>query len=426
MAKIVDSQGNTLINTRKQPTNVMLGTGLSIWTGVVSEEYLAELKPWSKAFKVLNEMYDDAVIGTLYESVRTPLLDAKFSIEPRSGSQSDLDAANFLKSNTIESEAFSWEEHVKELLDALSFGFSINEKVLEKRKDGRLYIADIMPIGQETLYKWGDTDSRGHITSFIQGPYASGKLSGYSAAPMEKLIHFPFRARKRNPMGNSLSRSLYRAWYFRKNLEIVEAIGVERDVGNVPLAELGEGFYSPEGLEELKKALDGLRVDETSYVIAPYGTTIKPFGSGGKVYDVRTIIRDYDHKIRQRFFMDFISLGSEQVGTQALAKEVTGFFSLSLGAVQREMLRVWQRQLVPWLFKWNNTQFNIDTLPRIKWSKPGKINIQSLAQSVGTLLGANAVHWSPALEHFLREQFEFPPITDDEILELRNKEQGTE
>ena len=27
--------------------------------------------------------------------------------------------------------------------------------------------------------------------------------------------------------------------------------------------------------------------------------------------------------------MDFVSLGSEQVGTQALAKEVTGFFSLA-------------------------------------------------------------------------------------------------
>ena len=295
-------------------------------------------------------MYDDAVIGTLYESIRTPLLDAKISVVPASHSNADVEAAKFLKSNTVDSESFSWEEHIKDLLDALSFGFSVGEKVLEKRKDGKLWLADIMPIGQETLYRWGDTDSKGRVTSFIQGFSSTNTQIPYREAPIHKLIHYPFRPRKRNPMGTSLSRALYRAWYFRKNLEVVEAIGVERDVGNVPLAELGEGYYTAEGLEILKEALDGLRIDETSYIIAPYGTTIKPFGSGGKVYDVRTIIRDYDHKIRQRFFMDFISLGSEQVGTQALAKEVTGFFSLSLGSIQREILDVWNRQLVPWLF----------------------------------------------------------------------------
>ena len=150
---------------------------------------------------------------------------------------------------------------------------------------------------------------------------------------------------------------MYRPWYFKKNLEVVEAIGAERDVGNVPVARLGEGFITDDDETKLRDALQGLRMDETAYLIVPNGVEVEPFGSGGKVYNVREIIRDYQHVIRQRFFMDFVSMGSEGVGTQALAKEVTGFFSLALGSVQRELLAVWNRQLIPYMFKWNAMHF---------------------------------------------------------------------
>ena len=62
-------------------------------------------------------------------------------------------------------------------------------------------------------------------------------------------------------------------------------------------------------------------------------------------------------------------------------------------------------------------------MPLLTWSKPGKINIQSLAQSTTTLLGTNAIHWTPELEHHLRDVFELPPIDDTELARLQAKDE---
>tara|TARA_R110000824_G_scaffold11293_3_gene49321 strand:- start:2929 stop:4299 length:1371 start_codon:yes stop_codon:yes gene_type:complete len=398
------------------PSGVLMVPGLSIWKGTVSEEYLTDLKPWKKAYKVFQEMEDDAVIGTLYESIKTPLLDAKFVIEPASPEEADVAAADWLRSNTIDNPNFDWLDHVDDMLDALAYGFALSEIVLGKTDSGLLDLVDLLPIGQDTLARWGDLDKHGRPTSFVQLVMTENRIPTEREAPIEKLLHFAFRPRKRNPMGRAISRALYRPWYFKKNLEVVEAIGAERDVGNVPVAKLGEGFITDDDETRLRDALQGLRMDETAYLIVPNGVEVSPFGSGGKVYDIRGIIRDYAHIIRQRFFMDFVSMGSEGVGTQALAKEVTGFFSLALGSVQRELLAVWNRQLVPYMFKWNQMSFGeLEELPKVRWNKPGKINVQSLAQSVSTLVGGEIVHWNKELEDHLREQFELPAITEEEI-----------
>jgi len=426
MPPFPNSSSNGTIGRPSQPTAIKLATGLTIWKGVVSEEYLPDLKPWTKASKIFREMEDDIVIGALYESVIAPLLDSRFTVEAASSDDKDLKAAEFLRLNTFETETFSWREHVRESLEMLSMGFAISEKTLKKRGDGFLWLDDLMPVGQETLHKWGDSlDDHGRVKEFTQQVVTEGVLPQLRTAPIDKLLHFTFNPRKRNPMGRSLSRTLYRAWYFKKNLEVLESIGAERDIGNVPVATLGEGFYSSDDIAKIEEALASLRIDDTGYLIVPHGTEVNAFGAGGKVYDVRAMIRDYQHLIRQRFFMDFISFGSESVGTQALAKEVTGFFSLALGSIQQQMIEVWNRQLVKWLFRWNSSQFSdLTELPKLKWAKPGKINVQSLAQAVQGLFGAGILHYQPEDEHHLREIYELPSITDEEIAAAEAKRQA--
>ena len=394
---------------------IALGTGLSIWRGTVSEEYLTDLKPWSRAVKVFREMRDDVVIGALLESIKTPLLAAPFEVHPASQSDEDRRAAEFLEKNIFHLPEMEWREHVEEMLDFIDFGFAIAEKVLEKRKDGRLYLRALIPIGQETLYRWGDPDELGRVTAFEQLDPITGKVR---RATMDKLLHFTWKSRKRNPHGHSILRSLYRPWYFKKNLEAIEAIGAERDVGNAPVARLGEGYYSDQDIENLKKALEGFRIDEALYLILPHGVDLQAFGGGGKVYNVRAMIRDWQHLIRQRFFADFLSLGSEQVGTQALAREMTTFFSFALRSIQVRMLEVWNRQLVPWLFEWNN--WRLDAYPKIAWTMPGRHSLQALAQAYSTFIGAGILTPDDSIEPQIREELGLPPLSP-EIAELRRR-----
>ena len=417
---------------RPGPTKVILGTGLSIWSGHVHEEYLEELKPWSKAVKVYQQMSDDSVIGAMYDAIRTPLLDAQFRVTG-GHTQADKKAIDFIRMNLLEEGSISWTEHVEDMLDFLPFGFSLAEIVLGKGPMGYLWIKDLMPVAPESLYRWGKMARNGRPEGFYQYipnmSYMSMaqtlKDNNYIRyASMDKLLHMTFRPRKRNPMGNSMSKALYRPWYYKRNLEALEAIGAERDVGNVPVVRLGEGIFTADDEKKLKEALTGLRMDETAYIIVPNGAEVVPFGAGGKVYDLRGIIRDYGHQIRQRFFVDFIALGAEQVGTQALAKEISGFFSLALGSIQQYMLSAWNRQLIPYLLLWNRDKFGgITALPKLTWAKPGKLNAQAVAQSVAQLLGSQAIHYNYDLEEHLRQVFELPPISEEEIREREKQDQ---
>ena len=238
----VDRSGVVKGRLTKTPTSARLTPGLGIWKGTVDEEYLADLKPWNKAYKVYRQMKDDAVIGTLFESVTVPLLDAKFSIkpagpntikpfdledqefavheskepnekEPSKGiSDADKRAMEWLHNNLFHNPDINWLGHVDEMLEFMAYGFSLSEKVLEKHKDGTMRLKDLIPIGQETLYRWGDIDKYGNVTAFIQyDPVQSYPFPGiagaqtvnnqtidkpFRAAPMAKLLHFRLSAEK--------------------------------------------------------------------------------------------------------------------------------------------------------------------------------------------------------------------------------------
>jgi len=389
---------------------VVLGTGLSIWHGTVKEEYLSQLGPWSREFKVYQQMADDVVIGGMLESIITPMLAAEFEVQLMGDTDDDKEAQTFAHDNLfgdfLDEE---WVRHVEDTAEMLRYGFSISEKVVEKRGDGRLWLKALSPIGQETLHVWGDPDNLGNVTGFTQ--LHDGKLI---TAPMEKLLHFVFQGRKKNPQGRSLLRALYRPWYFKTNLEALEAIGVERDVGNAPVATMKEGVrYTDAQITAIEKALQGFRMDDAMYVILPGGVVLDAYGGGNKVYDIRQIIRDYQHLIRQRFFADFLALGSEQVGTQALAREMTTFFSLALKSVQQRMVAVWNRQLIPWLFAVNNW-VPTSGVPKLQWLPPGDQNIQSLAQAMQMLVTSGILTPDLTIENRVRKALELKTITEEE------------
>ena len=380
-----------------RPGEVLMRPGLSIWKGLVYEEYLPALRSWSQRSRIYREMIDDATIGALLEAIRTPLLSADFTVMPAGDTDEDKKAAKHLETNLFHMTDMPWREHVEEMLDFLAYGFALSEIVFHK-KGNEVRLHTLMPVGQETVHDWGPKlDRLGNPTIVRQRGPTDGKMR---QSPLYKMLHFTFRSRKRNPFGMSLLRSLYRPWYFKKNLEVVEAIGAERDVGNMPIAEVGDITLSKEQRDDLEKGLSAFRLDEASFMITPPNVKIAAYTGGSKVYDVRTIIRDWQTIIRQRFFATFIALGTEQVGTQALAREQTTFFSSVLKSIQTRMLEVWERQLIPHIFRFS--KFSVDELPALKWAAPGKENEQLLTQAIASAVGAGVIYPDLDLENRVR------------------------
>ena len=387
-------------------------TGLKHIGGRIREEYLGALKNWSTEVKLYLEMRDDPIIGALVDAIKLPLQAASFSVQTApGGATNDEAAAEWLWEAMNNMESQPWISHVEDGLECLDFGFALGEIVLDKRADGRLWLKNIDPRGQESLKRWEyEKDEKDKLESFVQNDPNTG--SQYTI-PIAKCVHFRYRGRKGNPQGHSILRALYRPYKFARNLEDLEGIGIERDVGGMPIAKLKEGGYEDADIIALKTALKGLRKDDEVYLIEPEGVDIRAYGGGSKIYDVNQVI-DRWHKITlMRFFAQFLILGMGNVGTQALVKGSQDFFSLVLEAIQRYLLETWNLQLVPYLFRFNSWT-GISGYPEIIWEKPGRVDLVALVNFMNTAIGAKLLTPTDLDEDHIRGLADLPELPEEE------------
>ena len=58
---------------------------------------------------------------------------------------------------------------------------------------------------------------------------------GLFTIPMSKAMLFRTESVKDNPEGRSILRNAYRSWYFKRRIQEIEAIGIERDLAGLPV-----------------------------------------------------------------------------------------------------------------------------------------------------------------------------------------------
>ena len=404
--------------------SVMGIRGLKVFGGLVREEYLVELRDWQRASRIYREMADDVTVGTLLDAIMAPLLAADFDVLPLTDSEADMKAAEFVLTAMNQMDRQTWRAHVVDMLESLIFGFAVAEVVLEKREDGKLWIRNLEPRGAETLWRWEWEDDR--PTAFVQRDPVSGAAH---TIPMGKMVHVAFRGRKGNPQGKPLLRSLFRPWLKLKYLENFEALGIERDVGGMPVIDFPDPdkWHGPSDLASLKtifqEALENLRMAENMWLLLPPGARAQSWGSGPRSYNIREAIVAKQKEILMRFFAQFLMLGMGEGGTQALVKGSQSFFVLALKSIQQELLEAWNQQLVPLLMEYNHFP-GITGQPVIAWNDPGAPDIVGLLTAYGQGVTAQVLTPTRQDEEHLRAVLDLPDLPDDEGLGARGVAPG--
>ena len=388
-------------------------SGLRNIGGRVHEEYLVSLKDWRRWAKIVLEMQDDTIICTLLDAIKIPLLASDFDVTPASEQLIDQRAADFLFQNLQQMHNQTWRSHVSDTLECLDFGFAMGEIVLEKRRDGRLWLRNIEPRGQETLYRWDFEGDR--AITFIQLIPDTGRILHI---PIDKCVHTIFGGRKGNPQGKALLRSLHRPWRFLKDLENMEGIGIERDVGGMPVVTLpgpgGTGVLGTTEVDDLKKHLRALRMDEEMFMILPEGLTLDAYGGGSKSYNIGEVISRKQKEILMRFFAQFLTLGMDQVGTQALVEGSQDFFTLGLQAVQQVLIESWAQHLIPFLFRFNPSFSGRNGDPKLTWNSPGKVDLTGILDAWTKGVSSNILTPTREDEEHIRSVADFPDLPEGE------------
>lgn len=382
-------------------------TGLRHWGGFVFEEWLRELQSGRRAAEVYREMMDsDPVVGGMMYAIEMLVRRVDWFTEPASSSQTDQKNAAW-HDTVINDINHSWSDLVAEIISFLGYGWSYFEMVYKQRlgdqvdptkrskeDDGTIGLRKLSIRSQDSLYKWMFDDDGG-IEGLVQNPPPDYEMK---FIPIEKSLLFRTKVTKNNPEGRSVLRSAYRSWYFLKNIQNIEGIGIERDLAGLPLLEAPEGvdIWNTEDEEMVatasaaRQVVSSIRRDEQEGVILPSGWKLTLLSTGGRrQFDTTAIITRYEQRIATSVLLDVILMGQDKVGSYALAGVKKGLFTASLEAYLDQIRDVWNDYAIPRLFKVNG--FPTDKgLPKLQHGRVESVDLETLGDYVMKLANAGA------------------------------------
>ena len=418
--------------------------GQNRYGGTFYEEFLRELRG-KKGVETYREMSEnDDTIGAIIFAIEMLIRQVTWNIEPAGDTPKDREAAEFVEQCRNDMQE-TWTDTISEVLSFLTFGWSYHEIVYKRRmgktsnpktkskyNDGLIGWRKLPIRAQETLYQW-EYDNEDNLTGMTQLPPPD---YGLITIPLEKAMLFRTKSRKGNPEGRSILRNAYRSWYFKRRIQEIEGIGIERDLAGLPVITGPEGMdlWSTEdpdtvrirtGLEAMVKKI---RRDESEGVVLPYGFVFELLSTGGsRQFDTNAIIDRYDTRIAMTVLADFIFLGHQQVGSFALSSDKTELFAMAIGAYLDIICETFNSQGIPTLIDINGSHFDgITDYPTLEHGDIEHEDIQKLAAYIKDMTGIGVLIPDDGLEDFVRQTANLPDRTENshEISELRRQQQN--
>ena len=258
---------------------------------------------------------------------------------------------------------------------------------------------------------------------------------GYTI-PISKALHFRTRSRKDNPEGRSILRNAYRSWFFKRRIQEIEGIGIERDLAGLPVIyapqELdiwnSDDEYSASVLDGLQMMVRNIRRDAMEGIVLPEGYKLELLSSGGtRQFDTNAIINRYDTRIAMTVLADFIFLGHEKSGSWSLSSNKTDMFALACGAFLDIICETFNSQGIPALIDMNGQHFEgITDYPKMNHGDIETVDIQKLAAYIKDMAGVGILIPDDGLEDYVREAANLPERTvDTREIDLRDKNSRT-
>lgn len=435
-------------------------SGLDVLDGYVHDEKLKQLASPTLRVKTYREMSDnDAVVGAIIFSIDMMIRQLHWRVEPYGGSaasESDKAAATFV-SSCFDDLNRPFKDVLSEILSFLVYGWSWHEMVYKKRNGPQQPVAAIFdPAGDRAnllsqKYKpsstWDDNmigwhKFAGRVPESLSRweMDGSGELVGMrqmapptwheTFIPLHRSLHFRASSNRNSPEGRSILRNAYRSWYFKKIIEEIQAIGIERDLAGLPV------LYVPEDLmrknlsptmqalrDDLEKMVRNVRRGNQEGILAPrrvdgeshenlYELTLLS-SSGRRQFDTVKILEYYDQRIAMTTLNDFVLVGHESFGSYAMIDSKTDFFTVAVGAWVDMVADQFNDKAIPQLMRLNK----LDTKrpPKLVHNEMEHVDLKTLGEYVERLIGANIIPNSKDLGDHMLAQARLPGGQETEL-----------
>jgi len=422
-----------------------LGTsGLKRTSGFVYDEFLTRLRG-IQGVRTYREMSDnDPVIGAVLYAIEKVITRLEWRVDPYRDNTpdgepdtNDVETAEFIES-CLNDMSDSWDSTLSQILSMCIYGWSFHEIVYKRRidpeqkdpskrskyTDGKIGWRKWAIRGQETLYLW-TFDKDGGIQGMQQVDQYSGH--GNVEIPIEKALLFRTTAAKNNPEGRSLLRNAFRPWWYKRRIEEIEAIGIERDLAGLPIASVPPEYLSSTATAEQKQVLaaiqqmvTSIKRNENEGIVFPmvydesghklFDLTLLSSG-GSRQFDTDKIISRMDARIAMSVLSDFILLGQDRVGSFALGATKMDLWSMSVDSIAKTIADTVNQHAIPRLLRLNG--MDASRPPVLQYSEVAHVDLAEIADFVAKMTTAGVLAPDPALEDHLREVAGLPPASHD-------------
>lgn len=401
------------------------------WGGAFYEEFLRELQG-KKGMAVYHEMEsNDDTIGAILYAIELLIRQVNWDVQPGGPQEADQEAADFVR-ECMADMSDTWTDTISEILSFLTYGWSAHE-IVYKRRCGRssnpqlnskysdgLVAWQKLPIrAQESLYRW-EYDENDNLVAMVQMPPPDYEII---TIPADKLLFFRTKSRKGNPEGRSILRNAYRSWYFKRRIQEIEGIGIERDLAGFPTLTAPEGMNiwdtdDPEmnNIRQRAEAIvTNIRRDSMEGMVLPAGWKLELLSTGGdRQFDTNKIIDRYDTRIAMTVLADFILLGHQQTGSFALSSDKTHLFAMAIGSYLDIICETFNGKAIPQLMRMNGDHFaGITDYPQLIHGDVEDADLGKLGDFLGKTVSAGLIVPDEGVEDFLREASGLPQRLDD-------------
>jgi len=428
------------VNMAPKPDFSELGsTGLHRAGGTVFEEFITALRN-KNGIRAYREMADnDPVIGSILYAIEKVIVRLEWRVDPYiepnaegDPKEKDVEVADFIESCLFDMSD-SWDATLASILSMLTFGWSYHEIVYKRRvgpdendptkrsqyTDGKIGWRKFAIRSQDSLMRW-EFDDDGGVNCMIQNDPSGG---GTHYVPIEKALLFRTTNQKNNPEGRSMLRNAYRPYFFKKRMEEIEAIGIERDLAGLPVAYVPPEFLSSTATDAQKAVLNSIveivqniKRNEQEGVVFPaqydesgkklFDLTLLSAG-GSRQFDTDKIISRYDQRIAMSVLSDFILLGHDNVGSFALGTAKMDLWSMAVDAIAKSIAEVINQHAIGRLMRFNG--MDTSRLPKLNYGDIAHVDLTEVADYVTKLANAGIIVSDPNLEDYLRELGSLPP-----------------
>jgi hypothetical protein len=411
-------------------------TGLRRSGGFVLEEFLNQLSG-TRARMVYREMSDnDPVIGGILLAFNEVMGRLDWHIQkPEDPTTEELVAFEFIEGAFNDTED-SWDITLSQILSMLVYGFTVMEVVYKirggesvspkyrsKYSDGRIGWRKFAIRSQDSFLRW-QFGEHGEIEAYVQ----QDMTTGMHYIPMSKALLFRTSEWKGDPEGISMLRRAYTSWYYKKRIQEIEAIGVERDLAGLPVIYAPQEWFSANADEGLRASLIAvqnmvtqIKRNEAEGVVLPYITddsnvkmlTLELLSSGGsRNFDTGAIIDRYNKMIATSMLADFVLLGQGTVGSFALGAQKLESWQMIVESMAKSICEVFNKQAIDKLLHLNGIK--CENPPKLVFGSVAHADLAALGPYLGALTDAGILSPSdPDLESWARQQADMPPVAED-------------